>query len=271
MRKLIRVLAVILSVILAGTGLYSRFFPKPKPQTIAPEAPAVTTPVPQEERQSTNIPVREAPPTDQVSETARKITDNDTVPFIVQAPNAQWGNPIFQDGCEEASMLMAMDWIKGTKSVSATEAAAAITKLAAFETENLGHYEDVSLREVVSVLEGYFDYDRAVLLEDITLIDIRRNLDDGNIMLVPTFGQALHNPNYTAPGPVTHMLVITGYDPEKREFIVNDPGTRRGKDYRYDEDLLYEAIWVYPAGKTHPPVPAPADRQKSVIVIHPVS
>lgn len=267
MKKLIRILVIISAIALVGTGLYFRYFRATVTEPPVPETPAATVPEPFPEQPAADTPAPEPTLDDQASEAPAKSTEKSPVPFIVQAPNAKWDNPIFQDGCEEASMLMAMDWIQGTKSVSATEAADAITRLAAFEVSRLGHHQDVSLPEIVTVLGEYFHYDRAKLLNGVTLPDIRRELDDGNVVLIPTFGQALRNPNYTAPGPITHMLVVIGYDPGKRQFIVNDPGTRRGENYRYDENVLFDAIWAYPTGMTHPPIPTPSERQKSVIVI----
>jgi len=37
------------------------------------------------------------------------------------------------------------------------------------------------------------------------------------------------------------MIVIRGFDPATKEFITNDPGTKRGEFYRYDIDLLEKA------------------------------
>jgi dihydropteroate synthase len=44
------------------------------------------------------------------------------------------------------------------------------------------------------------------------------------------------------------MVVVLGYDIPKNIFIVNDPGTRFGKNYEYNMDLLYNAIYSYPTG-----------------------
>lgn len=71
-------------------------------------------------------------------------------------------------------------------------------------------------------------------------------------MVVPTNGRALGNPNFTAPGPERHMLVLIGYDPETKEFITNDPGTRQGRHYRYHEEVLFSAIRDYPTGDRVP-------------------
>ncbi len=42
-----------------------------------------------------------------------------SVPFIVQAPRAQWIDPRFQDACEEASLCpLAHAWLNGTGAIS---------------------------------------------------------------------------------------------------------------------------------------------------------
>jgi hypothetical protein len=61
-------------------------------------------------------------------------------------------------------------------------------------------------------------------------------------------GRELKNPNFKAPGPVTHMVLVKGYDYKTKEFITNDPGTRRGENYRYPEKISLKAIRVYPTG-----------------------
>jgi hypothetical protein len=45
------------------------------------------------------------------------------------------------------------------------------------------------------------------------------------------------------------MLVIKGYDETQDQFITNDPGTKRGADYRYKTDILISALRDYPTGK----------------------
>ena len=68
---------------------------------------------------------------------------------------------------------------------------------------------------------------------------IKQALTDKRLVVFPAQGQKLGNPNFTPPGPIYHMLVITGYD--ATNFITNDPGTRRGLNYKYTYDTLYEA------------------------------
>ena len=87
---------------------------------------------------------------------------------------------------------------------------------------------------------------------NITPTTIISALRDGGVVLVPMNGQKLRNPYFTAPGPERHMLLIRGYDPSTKEFITNDPGTKRGENYRYSEATIIDAILVYPTGHHEP-------------------
>jgi len=177
-------------------------------------------------------------------------------PFIVQAPFGNWSDPVFQNACEEASIVMAMGWVNGTKTITPQDAKSQIEKIVNFENKTLGYNADTDVSDVQKIFNQYFHYQSALAKEKATLSDIKDSLSQGNLVIVPAFGRALHNPNYTAPGPIAHMLVITGYDPAAKEFITNDPGTRKGSRYRYDENVLFDAIWEYPSGPDAPTVPA---------------
>ncbi|MDZ4384894.1 MAG: C39 family peptidase, partial [Candidatus Moranbacteria bacterium] len=177
------------------------------------------------------------------------------VPFVVQAPTANWDDLVFQNACEEASVIMAMGWVNGTESISSSDAQKQISDIDDFEMETFGYSYDTDVFDVKRIFEQYFKYNNVSIQENISIDDIKRELQAGNLVLVPAFGQALGNPNYTYPGPVVHMLVITGYDPAAREFITNDPGTRRGGGYRYDGNVLMDAVWQYPSGQDVPSVP----------------
>jgi uncharacterized protein YvpB len=74
--------------------------------------------------------------------------------------------------------------------------------------------------------------------------DLKKYLAKGNPVIVPAAGRELKNPNFTAPGPLYHNLVLVGYD--KNIIITNDPGTRKGRGYIYDMDVLYNAIHDFP-------------------------
>jgi hypothetical protein len=172
----------------------------------------------------------------------------DKVPFMSQAPFGDWQDQRFQDGCEEASALMAIKWVRG-ESLPKQEASDTILKISDFLQEKYKEYRDISSRDAVNwIFKDYFKHKNVFLVHEITVADIINELSKGNLVITPMDGQIMHNPNYRLPGPPRHMIVIRGYDYEKKVFITNDPGTRNGELYRYDAKVLYEAIRDYPTG-----------------------
>ena len=171
------------------------------------------------------------------------------VPFTSQAPLAQWSDSRQQDGCEEASAIMAMAWVNSTRSLDKTKTRDLIVKISDFEKKNYGEYRDVYVADVVNnIFKAWFKYEKVRVVNKVTLAQIKKELASGNLVLAPTNGQTLKNPNFKAPGPERHMLVIKSYDAKTKKFITNDPGTRNGENYKYDENVLFKAIRAYPTG-----------------------
>ena len=185
------------------------------------------------------------------------------VPFISQAPSGQWDNPVYQDGCEEAAALMAVYWAKG-KILNKNIAEDTLAAIAEYEEKNYGGYHDTSAEDTAErILQGYFGYDNFEVKKDIAIEDIIEEIKNGRLVIAPFDGRLLGNPYYTAPGPERHFLAIKGYDAAKKEFITNDPGTKRGEGYRYDEKVLYNALMDYPTGYHEPIVQI----KKDIIVV----
>jgi hypothetical protein len=184
------------------------------------------------------------------------------VPFTAQAPFGEWNNPIFQDGCEEAAVLMAIRWAKGG-GLTKEEAKSEIIKLADYQKDKYGEYRDTSSEDtVIRIIRGYFGYSQAEVKRSIAVDNIIKELMNGNLVITPMNGQKLGNPHYTSPGPERHMLVIRGYDSKTKEFITNDPGTRLGEKYRYKEEVLYNAIRDYLTGY-HLPI----EKEEKVMIV----
>ena len=184
------------------------------------------------------------------------------VPFTVQAPYGEWSDPIFQDACEEASVVMASAWVNGT-GLTKELAKKDIEALAALQKKKFGHSVDTSVEDTAWLFQEFFAEGSATVEKEVTIERMKAVLAEGNIVIVPTDGRALKNPNFTQPGPPRHMLVVTGYDDTTKEFIVNDPGTRKGEGYRYAQTVLFDAILDYPTGK-HAPV---TSTDKAMIVV----
>ena len=186
----------------------------------------------------------------------------DEVPFTTQAPFGEWGDPLFQNGCEEASLIMAAHWISDTL-LTQEKARQEIITLSRFEEKKWGHAVDTSIRDTEKLFREYYHIASSEVIADGTITDIQHIIANGKIVIVPADGRKLQNPHFTHPGPVTHMLLIIGYDTEKKEFITNDPGTRYGQGYRYDEHILYNAIRDYPTGD-HLPI---RGMEKTMLVV----
>jgi len=84
---------------------------------------------------------------------------------------------------------------------------------------------------------------------DVQLEDIKKELNAGNIVITPMAGRLLGNPYYTSPSPVYHYMLFKGYDDGREEFLTNDPGTKRGKNYRYNYKVAYNAIHDWTGSK----------------------
>lgn len=182
--------------------------------------------------------------------------------FTSQAPMGEWGKSEFQNGCEEASALMAFAWRAG-KTYTKEQVKQELIDMARYQEAQIGQGIDTDAAETAEVLlDGYFSIADYRIAYDFRLDELKQALAEG-LIIVPTNGQMLKNPHFTRPGPIQHMLIITGYDPTTKEFITNDPGTVKGGGYRYTEDILYAAIREYPTGK-HLPITV---ERKAMIVI----
>ncbi len=159
--------------------------------------------------------------------------------------------------------MIAVYWARG-ESLTKTRALEQIISIAAYETEKYGQYTDTSAADTTArIIKGYFNYPHAQSINVSSLGDLINPLSHKQLVIVPTNGRMLRNPNYTAPGPERHNLVIRGYDSTTKEFITNDPGTRKGENYRYPEKILFDAIRDYPTGDHLPILIA----SKSAIII----
>lgn len=189
------------------------------------------------------------------------------VPFVSQAPTGNWNDPRQQDGCEEAAAFMTMLWVKGEKApITSQEKEQKLLAISDYQQKQYGGFHDTSVADTVErIFKGYFQYNKVEARHNIMIQDIISELKKGNLIIVPANGQKLANPFFTSPGPERHNLVIRGYDPNKKEFITNDNGTQRGELYRYDQQLLFNAIRDYPTGDHLPLI----EENKAMIVVKP--
>lgn len=165
--------------------------------------------------------------------------------FTTQSPDAAW-DLVAEESCEEASMIMVDHyWTKRplNKEIALNE----LKKLVDFEIETYGDFGDEDSEQIARRLRDYFGYEKVEIVYDFSLEELKRKIIEGRPIIVPAAGRLLKNPNFKQPGPLYHNLVVIGYT--ESEIITNDPGTRKGEGYRYNQNIFYNAIHDFPGSK----------------------
>ena len=169
------------------------------------------------------------------------------VPFLCQAPYANWKQP-WQDACEEAVIVMAISYVKG-EPVTRRSGNQELLDLVGFQIKNYGGHYDLNAEQIAKLIKDYYKYDKVEVRYDIKVEDIKKELAKGNPVITPMAGRLLGNPYYTPPGPLYHNMLFKGYDDRDNEFITNDAGTKRGRNYRYKYQVAYNAIHDWTGNK----------------------
>lgn len=173
------------------------------------------------------------------------------VPFTSQAPYANW-DELHDEACEEASIIMAYYYINNKKTLSREEAENEIQSMVKFQENYFGSHKDLDVQEMLELTEEFYQEkfsSKTLLNKEEGLDYLKENLAQGNIFIIPAAGRELKNPYFKAPGPLYHALVIKGYNENTQEFITNDPGTRRGENFQYSYDILWNSIHDFPGKK----------------------
>jgi uncharacterized protein YvpB len=165
------------------------------------------------------------------------IEYNLSVPFMVQAPSANWDLP-YQEACEEASIIMLHYYLENME-LDEESANKEILDLVTWQNSKFGDYKDTTVFETANIIKEYWGYTTEVI-ENPSIDDIKYQIAKGNPVIAPFYGKALDNPFYSGEGPLYHMMVIKGYTNDK--FITNDPGTKKGKDFIYDYETIMSAM-----------------------------
>ena len=181
-----------------------------------------------------------------------------SVPFTSQAPAGDWAQP-WQEFCEEASVVMVTHFLWGLP-LSQRFAEAEMQLIKQYEMIVFKKYNDTSAAETASILKNLYGFKNIKTRRIISVADMKQELSQGNIMLVPAAGRMLRNPYFKAPGPLYHMIVVYGFDDSRHVFITNDPGTRRGEGFVYNQDTLFNAIHDWNGGDV-------MNGEKNVVVV----
>ena len=167
---------------------------------------------------------------------------NLAVPFTIQSPDQKWELP-FKEGCEEAVILMVYSFLND-KQITVNSALYDIGAMVDWQMTNYGGHFDLSATTTAEMAEKFYNLDVEIIKLS-SIEQIKNIVSTGYPLILPCAGRELSNPYFRIPGPVYHMLVVKGF--KDNLIITNDPGTKRGKDYVYEPDVLWNAIadWDY--------------------------
>lgn len=167
------------------------------------------------------------------------VSYNLNVPFTSQAPKEIW-NETFKEGCEEAVALMVYYFYENRQEITAETVEKDILQMVAWQKKNFGGHFDLTASQTAQMIQEYFGYKKVEIINQPSIEEIKYHLVNQRPVIIPTAGQVLGNPYYRQPGPIYHMLVIKGYT--ENEFITNDPGTKRGHDFLYSPQTIFNAM-----------------------------
>ena len=163
---------------------------------------------------------------------------NLAVPFTIQSPDQKWDEP-YKEGCEEASILMVQAFLNDN-SITVNSALKDIGDMINWQMENYNGHFDLSVSMIVQMAEEFLNLSAEIIyLESVE--DIKGIIKTGYPLILPCAGRELKNPYFRQPGPLYHMLVVKGFTKDGL-IITNDPGTRKGENYVYSPNILWNAI-----------------------------
>jgi len=180
------------------------------------------------------------------------------VPFTPQAPYGNWSNP-WQEFCEEAVILMLTKYYKSPLPpaiIPKDEASGLLLYIMSQEEKLLGYHENTGAEDIAKILTSVFILEAKVISADLPaeasaqagggeetgIEKIKDEILRYRPIIIPVTGKLLKNPYFNKGGPFYHTVLVIGYDDSDNTFIVHEPGTRFGQEYKYDQQKLFNAI-----------------------------
>jgi len=161
------------------------------------------------------------------------------ISFYSQAPFGHWVEP-YANACEETSILM-VDSFYNKKNYDTKQANEQILKIVKIKNKFFGESLDESAQKIVDYINNFTNFE-AFTKNNPTIEEIKKELDANRPIILPTFAKLLKNKYYNTANLDYHVLVISGYDNEKNEFVTQDPGTRHGANLRYPISMIMSAM-----------------------------
>lgn len=216
---------------------------QPEPEPVEPE-PEKPTPSPEPTPTPKPTPAPTPKPTPAPAPSTKGV--NLAVPFSPQAPFANWDH-LHEEACEETALIMVHAFIAGTGALTPQSAEDQIQAMVKWSVERFGYFEDQTAEEIAIIAREYYGFKGSSAIAIDSMADVKAEIDKGHAVILPSAGRLLHNPYYSGAGPLYHAIVVKGYTKDGK-IITNDAGTKRGADYLYDPDILWNAVHDWNGG-----------------------
>ena len=183
---------------------------------------------------------------------------NLNVPYTSEIPNGRWVKP-WNNACEEATIVMVEQFYAGNTSTkfSRAQAIKLMSPLFPIERKIFGTDTDTDAAQNAKLINDYTSFS-AYIVNNPTIEQIKDELSAGRPVISFHYGYDLKNPNipWRSGGSSYHVMPITGFDDNRQEFIVDDPGNdKSGIDYRYKYAIITSSLhdFVHATGKANGP------------------
>lgn len=150
------------------------------------------------------------------------------VPYVPQAIEGRWVAP-WDEACEEASLLMVEGYYAKNIVVDEQAAKTKMQSMIDWEMVVFNKFDDTDADETLRLINEHAGFE-AKIVRNPTIESIQQELDAGRPVIAMVDMYDLYAERDL--GDSFHVLVINGYDDEKKEFIVRDPA-REKRRYGY--------------------------------------
>lgn len=166
-----------------------------------------------------------------------------SVPFIPEVPDGRWIAP-WNNACEETSITMVNQYYLGNTKISIPHSRNLIWPLFVIEDSLFGSNRDSDTKRTVKLIQESKMSFIGEIIDNPTLKEIQKEISEGRPVITVHYGFGLNNPElrFRRTGSSYHMMVLSGYDNEKQEFIVQDSGNPNGIDFRYKYDTILKTL-----------------------------
>ncbi|MFH1790017.1 MAG: C39 family peptidase, partial [bacterium] len=166
-----------------------------------------------------------------------------SVPYIPEAPDNNWTGS-WKNACEEASIAMVEYYYRGFEKVDKATAKSFMSNLFFRQNSIYGSNADADAKRTDYLIKRYYSF-HSQIIDKPTVEQIKKELQQKRPVITMHYGFDLDNKNipFLRTGSSYHMMVIIGYDDDKKEFIVNDPGDMKtGQQHRYNYSLFMNTL-----------------------------